>query len=192
MNSGLITGLIAGPNRLSKAVLSRKQSIPNAEITQALANIGIARVSLSQTVARTSTDTPSNTDLETLTVSLLPNSRYRVTYRLTATFASCGIKFGINFPSALYFDGSYTTYDNNNYGIDAIFADFVTTFGTSPFTFFDTGSADSFAGIIATFDIVTGSTSTTFGNFSILVSQAVSNATPLIISKNSNVEVLKF
>ena len=192
MNSGLITGLIAGPNRLSKAVLSRKQAIPGAEITQALANLGIARVSLAQTVARTSTDTPSNTDLETLTVSLLPNSRYRVTYRLTATFVSCGIKFGINFPSALYFDASYTTYDQTAYGVSAIFPDFVTAFGTSPFTFWDSGSADGFAGITATFDIVTGSTPSTSGDFSILVSQAISNATPLIISKNSNVEVLKF
>ena len=192
MNSGLIPGLIAGPNRLSKAVLSRKQAIPGAEITQALANIGIARASLSQTVSRTSTDTPSNTGLETLTVSLLPNSRYRLTYRLTATFGSCGMKFGINFPSALYFDASYQTYDSNNYGVTSIFPDFVTVFGTSPFTFYDTGSADGFAGITATFDIVTGSTSTTFGDFSILVSQAVSSATPLVISKNSNVEVLKF
>ena len=192
MNSGLITGLIAGPNRLSKAVLSRKQSIPGAEITQALANLGIARVSLSQTVSRTSTATPSNTGLETLTVSLLPNSRYRVTYRLTATFGNCGIKFGINFPSALYFDASYQTYDGNSYGLTAMFPDFVTTYGSSPVTFYDTGSADVSAGITATFDIVTGSTSTTFGDFSILVSQAVSSATPLVISKNSNVEVLKF
>ena len=192
MNSGLITGLIAGPNRLSKAVLSRKQAIAGAEITQALANVGIARVSLSQTVPRTSNDTPSNTGLETLTVSLQKNSRYRLTYRLTATFGTCGIKFGINFPSALYFDASYQTYDNNSFGLTFMFPDFVTTFGSSPYTFYDTGSADVFAGITATFDVITGSTSTTFGDFSILVSQAVSNATPLIISKNSCVEVLKY
>jgi hypothetical protein len=41
MNSGLIPGLIAGPNRLSKAVLSRKQSIPDAEVVQALKNLDI-------------------------------------------------------------------------------------------------------------------------------------------------------
>lgn len=192
MNSGLITGLIAGPNRLSKAILSRKQSIPGAEITQALDNLGITRVSLSQTVSRTSTTTPSDTGLETLTVYLLPNSRYRLTYRVAATFGSCGIKFGISFPTALYFDASYQTYDGNNYGLTAIVPDFVNLFGSSPFTFYDTGSADSFAGIDCTFDIVTGSTLTTFGNFSILVSQAVSSATPLVISKNSCVEVLKF
>ena len=85
MNSGLITGLIAGPNRLSKAVLSRKQAIPGAEITQALANLGIARVSLSAPVTRTLTATLTNTGLSELTVSLLPSSRYRLTYRLFAS-----------------------------------------------------------------------------------------------------------
>ena len=194
MNSGLITGLIAGPNRLSKAILSRKQSIPNAEITQALANLGIARASLSAPVTRTSTTTLSNDGLSALTVNLLPSSRYRLTYRLYASGPS-GLKIGLTFPSALpTFDGHLEYYDDfNGSGAIFIYPDWATRWGASGVTIFEAEvyPAQS-GGIQFVADILTGSTANTYGDFAITFAQYVSDASPSTMSKNSCVEVLKF
>ena len=192
MNSGLITGLIAGPNRLSKAVLSRKQSIPNAEITQALANIGIARVSLSAPVTRTSTTTLSNDGLSALTVDLLPSSRYRITYGLYFQGLN-GLTFGLTFPSALsQFDAEQRTYDANNFNSFVIYADWPTQGGASGDLLYDSGTTPGSCGLNFTCDITTGSTANTYGTLSLLAAQSVSNATATTISKNTCVEVLKF
>ena len=193
MNSGLIPGLIAGPNRLSKAVLSRKQAIPAAEITQALANIGIARASLSAPVTRTSTATLSNDDLEELNVSLLPSSRYRVTFRLYSE-GDNGLKIGLTFPSALLrMDGDFITYDNNSFGVFQIYPDWPNNAGAPGDTFYDSSAGSPMiASIILTLDILTGSTANTYGTIGVLASQSVSNATATSISQNSCVEVLKF
>jgi hypothetical protein len=195
MNSGLITGLIAGPNRLSKAVLSRKQSIPNAEITQALANVGIARVSLSAPVTRTSATgtTLTNTGLEALTVNLLPSSRYRLTYNLFAS-GTPGFKIGFSFPSSLtQFDGT------------ALFTDIIG--GTGFYVYADWpnngfGSGDPIqeaindstqnGGMQFTAEIKTGSSANTYGDFAVVFGQYVSNVASSTMSQNSCVEVLKF
>ena len=194
MNSGLIPGLIAGPNRLSKAVLSRKQTIPGAEITQALANIGIARVSLSAPVTRTSTTTPTNTGLEALTVSLLPSTRYRLTYRLTADGTN-GFKIAFNFPSAL------PTFDGQLYGYDAfnaaqftfIVPDWPSRYGGPGITVIEANNdSTQYGGIEFVANILTGSTANTYGDFSVLFTQYLSGATASTMSQNSCVEVLKF
>ena len=193
MNSGLITGLIAGPNRLSKAVLSRKQSIPGAEITQALANIGIARVALGSDVTRTSTTTMTNTGLTALTVTLAQSSRYRLTYRLYAS-GDFGFKIGFTFPSALpTFDGSvvfadisagyavsiYKDWANNGYGSGDPVQDASVEGGQN-------------GGQTFVADILTGSTANTFGDFAVIFAQSSSSATASTMSKNSSVEVLKY
>lgn len=195
MNSGLITGLIAGPNRLSKAVLSRKQSIPNAEITQALANLGIARASLSAPVTRTSATgtTLTNTGLEALTVSLLPSSLYRLTYRLYA-IGTPGFKLGVTFPSSLpQFDGSYisSTLDSG-YNV-ALYADWANQgFGSGDSIVEGISSSPQTGGLILTADIATGSTANTYGNFAVVFAQSTSSATATTMTQNSSVEVLKF
>ena len=192
MNSGLIPGLIAGPNRLSKAVLSHKQAIPGAEITQALANIGIARASLSAPVTRTSTTTPTNTGLENLNVSLLPSSRYRVTYRLYAE-GNNGIQISLTHPSTFVrMDGEFRHYDFNNYSNSFIYADWYTNTGASGTVFYDSGSAPGSASIVIILDITTGSTANTYGTIGLLAAQSFSNATATSISQNTCVEVLKF
>jgi len=192
MNSGLITGLIAGPNRLSKAVLSRKQAIPGAEITQALANLGIARVSLSAPVTRTSTTTLTNTGLSALDVDLLPSSRYRITYRLYFE-GVYGLKFGLTFPSTLsQFDAELRTNDANNYATFAIYADWPNQGAPSGDVAYDSSTSPGSCGLNFTCDITTGSTANTYGNLSLLAAQSVSNALATTISKNSCVEVLKF
>jgi hypothetical protein len=132
MNSGLITGLIAGPNRLSKAVLSRKQAIPNAEITQALANLGIARASLSAPVTRTSTTALSNTGLSALNVSLLPSSRYRLTYRIYDEDGGGGMKFALTFPTSLpAFDAESFSWDQTSFAQNVMVPDWPTNSGPS-------------------------------------------------------------
>jgi hypothetical protein len=194
MNSGLITGLIAGPNRLSKAVLSRKQSIPNAEITQALANIGIARAALGADVSRTNTTTMVSTSLDNLIVSLARSSRYRLTYRLFISGPS-GAKFGFTFPSALpSFDGSLSAYDHENgTGYFYAYPNWPSNYGPSEFLIFDTnvGTPQS-AGIIFTADILTGSTANSFGDFSPIFAQSSASGNPTTMTQNSCVEVLKF
>jgi hypothetical protein len=179
----------------SRAVLTEAQTIPAADITQALANIGIARVSLSAPVTRTSTSTLSNTGLSALTVSLLPSSRYRLTYRLYAISApggSPGIKIGFSFPSSL------TKFDASNiYATDAggQLIEFYPDWGINAY-----GSGDpildipaaSLGGIIFTADIQTGSTANTYGDFAVLLAQQSSNIGTTTMSQNSCVEVLKF
>lgn len=194
MNSGLITGLIAGPNRLSKAILSRKQSIPSAEITQALANIGIVHIALGSDVTRTNTTTMVSTSLNNLIVSLSPSSRYRLTYRLYVSGAS-GAKFAFTFPSPFAkFDASLSIYDNDT-GTGHFFAypDWDTNFAASASTIFDTNAAPSqSAGLVFTADILTGSTANTYGDFSPIFAQSTSSGTATTMSKNSCVEVLKY
>lgn len=196
MNSGLITGLIAGPNRLSKAVLSRKQSIPGAEITQALANLGIARASLSAPVTRTSATgtTLTNTGLTALTVSLLPSSRYRLTYRLTASGLP-GFKIGLNFPSALpSFDGVLAGYDfYNAAGFIYAIPDWPNRYGASGSTLIEAQSdASQYGGIEFIANILTGSTANTYGDVAVIFAQYIANILPTTMSQNSCVEVLKF
>jgi hypothetical protein len=193
MNSGLITGLIAGPNRLSKAVLSRKHAIPNAEITQALANLGIARVSLSAPVTRTSTTTLTNTGLTALTVSLLPSSRYRLTYRLFAS-GGAGFQLGFTWPSSLtQFDG-YATFQDSLAGLATyIYADFANNGSASGDAIINAMADPSQnGGMIFVADITTSSTANTYGDFAVVFAQSSSNASATTMSRNSCVEVLKF
>ena len=176
----------------SRALLTESQTIPAADITQALANIGIARASLSAPVTRTSTTTLSNTGLSALTVDLLPSSRYRITYRLyfEGTF---GLKFGLTFPSALsQFDAELRTNDANNYNTFAIYADWPNQGGASGDVAYDSGTSPGSCGLNFTCDITTGSTANTYGNLSLLAAQSVSNALATNISQTSCVEVLKF
>ena len=177
----------------SRALLTEAQTISAAEITQALANLGIARASLSAPVTRTSTATPSNTGLEALNVSLLPSSRYRVTYRLYSE-GDNGLKIGLTFPSALLrMDGDFMTYDNTSYGVIQIYPDWPIAVAASGDTFYDSSTGSPMvASIILTLDILTGSTANTYGTIGVLASQSVSNATATSISQNSCVEVLKF
>jgi hypothetical protein len=193
MNSGLITGLIAGPNRLSKAVLSRKQTIPGAEITQALANVGIARVSLSAPVTRTATTALTNTGLSALNVDLLPSSRYRVTYRVYSD-GDNGLTLGLTFPSALdRMDGQFLTYDQITYGVVQLYPDWPNNVGASGNLFYDsTASSPQLASIAIILDILTGSTANTYGTIGLIVAQSTPGASATTISKNSCVEVLKF
>jgi len=195
MNSGLIPGLIAGPNRLSKAVLSRKQAIPNAEITQALANLGIARASLSAPVTRTSATgtTLTNTNLETLTVSLLPSSRYRLTYRLYFS-GLYGAQIGFTYPTSLpQMDASLQSWDAPQGAQFIGVPNWPTSNVPSGSPIYDSQS-DIVALAYMTFitDILTGSTANTFGDFAVLFAQSTSNATASTMSKNSCVEVLKY
>ena len=197
MNSGLIPGLIAGPNRLSKAVLSRKQNIPGAEITQALANIGIARASLSAPVTRTSATgtTLTNTDLTALTVSLLPSSRYRLTYRLFASSdpgGAPGIKIGFSFPSSLTkFNASLVAMTDSGGSSVEFYPDWgILAYGSGD-PIIDVAAANQ-GGLIFIADIQTGSTANTYGDFAVLLAQQVSNAGTTTMSQNSCVEVLKF
>jgi hypothetical protein len=193
MNSGLITGLIAGPNRLSKAVLSRKQSIPNAEITQSLANIGIARASLSAQVTRTSTTTLSNTGLSALTVSLLPSSRYRLTYRIYDEDGGGGMQFALTFPSALpAFDGESFTWDQSSYATNVMVPNWPTNSGPSGSVIYDSSYSPLQASVRFVADITTGSTVNTYGDVTVLLAQSSSNAAASVFSQNTCVEVLKF
>jgi hypothetical protein len=193
MNSGLITGLIAGPNRLSKAVLSRKQSIPNAEITQALSNLGVNRVALGTNVTRTSTATLTNTGLTALTVTLAQSSRYRLTYRLYASGLP-GFKIGFTFPTAL------TQFDAHSTQQEVITGTGVYLYYDWPVNAFPSGDAiiDAVAdfnqngGLHFIADISTGSTANTYGDFAVIFAQSSSNISPTTMSKNSCVEVLKF
>ncbi len=195
MNSGLITGLIAGPNRLSKAVLSRKQAIPGAEITQALANVGIARVALGSDVTRTSATgtTLTPTGLTALTVTLAQSSRYKLTYRLYVS-GDPGFKIGFTFPSAL------PTFDASVLYTDKLGGTGIIIFNNWPGNGFASGVAVQDAnadpgqngGQTFVADILTGSTANTFGDFAVVFAQSTSNATASTMSKNSSVEVLKY
>ena len=177
----------------SRALLTEAQTISAAEVTQALANIGIARASLSAPVTRTSTATLSNDGLEALNVSLLPSSRYRVTFRLYSE-GNNGLKIGLTFPSALLrMDGNFMTYDNVTFGIIQVYPDWPNNGGAPGDAFYDSStSSPMIASIILTLDILTGSTANTYGTIGVLASQSFSDAGATSISQNSCVEVLKF
>ena len=180
----------------SRALLTEAQTISAAEITQALANQGITRVSLSAAVTRTSATgtTLTNTGLTALTVSLLPSSRYRLTYRLTADGTN-GFKIAFDFPSALpTFDGQLYGYDAfNAAGFTFIVPDWVARYGASGVTVIEAiNDSTQYGGIEFVADILTGSTANTYGDFSVSFAQYVSGATASTMSKNSCVEVLKF
>jgi hypothetical protein len=176
----------------SRALLTESQTIPAADITQALANVGIARVSLSAQVTRTSTTTLTNTGLSALNVDLLPSSRYRITYRLYFEGVN-GLTFGLTFPSALtQFDAELRTNDANGFNTFAIYADWPNQGGASGDLAYDSGTAPGSCGLNFTCDITTGSTANTYGTIGLLAAQSSSGASATTISKNSCVEVLKF
>lgn len=179
----------------SRALLTEVQTISNAEITQALANQGIARVSLSAPVTRTSTATLSNTGLTALTVSLLPSSRYRLTYRLFASHpvGGGGMKLGFTFPSVLtQFDGNLNfTNNSGNVGFYIYPAWDINGFGSGD-AVMDDSDTDQKGGLIFIADITTGSTANTYGDFAVVFAQSTSNANASTMSQNSCVEVLKF
>ena len=195
----IVAGMSQGGSSVATAALdgtlvTNAQTLSAAQITQALANLGIARASLSAPVTRTSTATLSNDGLEALTVSLLPSSRYRLTYRLYADGIQ-GVKIAFNFPTSLTrFDGTLTTYDyNTGDSVTAIYPDFPINFGGSGNVVLNfTNVTPQFGGLDFTADIKTGSTSNTYGDFSISFAQFASGATATTMSQNSCVEVLKF
>jgi len=178
----------------SRALLTESQTIPAADITQALANVGVSRVALGSDVTRTSTTTLTNTGLTALTVTLAQSSRYRLTYRLYASGPN-GLKIGLTFPSALpTFDGHLDYYDDlNGSGAIYIYPDWASRWGASGVTIFEAESYGSQSGGIQfVADILTGSTANTYGDFAITFAQYVSDASASTMSKNSCVEVLKY
>jgi len=178
----------------SRALLTESQTIPAADITQALANIGVTRVALGSDVTRTSTTTMSNTGLSALTVTLAQSSRYRLTYRLYASGPG-GFKIGLTFPSALpTFDGHLDYYDSfNATGAIYIYPDWPARWGASGVTIMEgQNDANQYGGLQFVADILTGSTANTYGDFAVTFAQYVSDATASTMSKNSCVEVLKY
>lgn len=178
----------------SRALLTEAQTISSAEITQALANQGIARVSLSAAVTRTSTTTLSNTGLTALTVSLAASTRYRLTYRLYAQGDTGGFKLGFTFPSSLtQFDGSANSY-NTSSGYDImVYIDWGNQAYGSGDAIIDAGpNVPQVGGLVFTADIKTGSTANTYGDFAVVFAQNTLSATASTMSQNSCVEVLKF
>jgi hypothetical protein len=177
----------------SRALLTESQTIPAADITQALANVGVTRVALGSDVTRTSTTTLTNTGLTALTVTLAQSTRYRITYRLYAD-GSPGFKLGFNFPTAL------PTFDAQSLHTDAlggtafyIFKDWATKgFGSGDPVQEATADISQNGGMVFTCDILTGSTANTFGDFAVIFAQQTSGASASTMSKNSCVEVLKF
>lgn len=181
----------------SRALLTEAQTISAAEITQALANIGIARASLSAPVTRTSTATLSNDGLEALNVSLLPSSRYRLTYRIYSEGIK-GIIVALTFPSSLVrMDGETRSYDFVVNHTGAIYPDWPNNGGASGDVVYDSLAGNpsgetAIGSVILTLDIQTGSTVNTYGTIGLQVAQSVSNAVTTTVSQNSCVEVLKF
>jgi len=177
----------------SRALLTESQTIPAADITQALANIGIARVSLSATVTRTSTTTLSNTGLSALTVSLLPSSRYRLTYRIYDEDGGGGMKFALTFPTSLpAFDAELLTWDQSSWATNLMVPNWTTNSGPSGSVIYDSGSSPMQASVRFVADITTGSTANTYGDVTVLLAQSSSNAAASVFSQNCCVEVLKF
>ena len=177
----------------SRALLTEAQTISAAEITQVLANQGIARASLSAPVTRTSTTTLTNTGLSALTVSLLPSSRYRLTYRLFA-IGGAGFQLGFTWPSSLtQFDG-YATFQDSIEGLATyIYYDFPANgAGSGDAIINAVADPSQNGGLIFIADITTGSTANTYGDFAVVFAQSTSNATASTMSQNSCVEVLKF
>ena len=178
----------------SRALLTESQTISAAEITQALANQGIARVSLSAAVTRTSTTTLTNTGLTALTVSLLQSSRYRLTYRLYAQGDTGGFKMGFTFPSSLtQFDGGMYKYETvSGYEIVVSFDWGSQAYGSGDAIMDAVPNSTQVGGLIFTADITTGSTANTYGDFAVVFAQNTSSASASTMSQNSCVEVLKF
>jgi len=179
----------------SRALLTESQTIPAADITQALANVGIARVSLSAPVTRTSATgtTMTNTGLQALTVSLLPSSRYRLTYRLYVS-GTPGFKLGMTFPSSLtQFDGTSNSYNTTGGSDVTVYADWANqAYGSGDTIVEGTSNSPQVGGLIFTADITTGSTANTYGDFAVIFGQSTSDAAATTMSQNSCVEVLKF
>ena len=177
----------------SRALLTESQTIPEADITQALANIGIARASLSAAVTRTSTTTLSNTGLSALTVSLLPSSRYRLAYRIYDNDGGGGMKFALTFPTSLpAFDAESFTWDQNSFVINVMVPDFPSNSGPSGAVIYDSSAGPMQASVRFTADITTGSTANTYGDMTVLLAQSASNASASVFTQNCCVEVLKF
>ena len=177
----------------SRALLTESQTIPAADITQALANVGIARASLSATVTRTSTTTLSNTGLSALTVSLLPSSRYRLTYRIYDIDGGGGMKFALTFPTSLpAFDAESLTWDQTNFAVNVMVPDWPTNSGASGVVIYDSSAGPLQASVRFTADITTGSTVNTYGDITVLLAQSASNAAASVFTQNCCVEVLKF
>lgn len=193
MNSGLITGLIAGPNRLSKAVLSRPQKISEAEANQALTNLNRQIKFLSNNVLRTSSTTLTATDLERLTVNLKPSSQYRLIYRIFAT-GDWGVKLGFEFPSSLpFFSGEGTFQQENNTSAIVETGPVWTSRYANGDPILDTGIDTNQTGtLLFTADIYTGLTANTYGDFKALAAQSSSNAASTTILKTSSLEIIKF
>ena len=178
----------------SRALLTESQTIPAADITQALSNIGVTRVALGSNVPRTSTTTMTNTDLTALTITLAQSTRYRITYRLYASGPG-GFKIGLTYPSALpTFDGHLDYYDSyNGSSYIYIYPDWPGKHGASGTSIIEAqNDATQFGGLQFIADILTGSTANTYGDFAVIFSQYASNATSSTMSKNSSVEVLKY
>jgi hypothetical protein len=177
----------------SRALLTESQTISDAEITQALANLGIARVSLSAPVTRTSTTTLSNTGLTALTVSLLPSSRYRVTYRIYDEDGGGGMQFALTYPSAIVaFDVEYLAWDQTNFAQNIIVPNFPINGSASGNVIYDSSYSPLIASILFTADFTTGSTVNTYGDVTVLLAQSQSNANASVFTQNCCVEVLKF
>ena len=179
----------------SRALLTESQTIPAADITQALANVGLSRVAIGSDVTRTSATgtTLTNTGLTALTVTLAQSTRYRLTYRLYADGLP-GFKIGFNFPTALpNFDASLLLTDTITGSGFYIYKDWATNaFGSGDAVQEAGADLSQNGGLIFTCDILTGSTANTFGDFAVIFAQHTSNAAPSTMSKNSCVEVLKF
>ena len=177
----------------SRALLTESQTIPAADITQALSNIGVTRVALGSDVTRTSTTTLTNTGLSALTVTLAQSSRYRLTYRLYA-IGDYGFKIGFTFPSALpTFDASVLFTDHIGGTGIYIYKDWQGNgFGSGDAVQDATADPGQNGGHTFFADILTGSTANTYGDFAVVFAQSTSNASASTMSKNSCVEVLKY
>jgi hypothetical protein len=180
----------------SRALLTESQTIPSADITQVLANIGVTRVALGSNVTRTSATgtTLTPTGLTALAVTLAQSSRYRLTYRLYVSGAN-GFKIALTFPSALpTFDGQLVGYDSYNAaGFIYNIPDWPGRWGASGVTIMEApNDASQYGGLQFIADILTGSTANTYGDFAITFAQYVSGATASTMTKNSCVEVLKY
>ena len=181
----------------SRALLTESQTIPAADITQALTNVGVSRVTLGSDVTRTSATgtTLTNTGLTALTVTLAQSSRYRLTYRLYLSSnlsGVAGMKYGFTFPASLTkFDASAISVTDVAGSIVEIYSDWASTAYGSGDAIIDVLSAQT-GGMIFTAEIKTGSTANTYGDFAIVLAQAFSSAGTVTMSQNSCVEVLKF
>ena len=177
----------------SRALLTEAQTISAAEITQVLANQGIARASLSAQVTRISTTALSNTGLTALTVSLLPSSRYRLTYRIYDEDGGGGMQFALTYPSAIVaFDAELLSWDQNSFASNLMVPNYNINGAASGVTIYDSSASPMQASIRFTADFTTGSTANTYGDVTVLLAQSVSNANPSVFTQNCCVEVLKF